>query len=186
MTNGIRYYIKVAVVNILGTSANSSEVSQVAATRPTVPMKFTATAGDGFVNLTWSAPAYDGGVPINHYEISRGLSPGSEKGYRGVIMTRLLDTNVTNNHTYFYKVYAVNEAGFYSSIPPEVNATPVKPTTPSLPPSLTPDPTPDPTPVPSSSAVGDQSLIAIAIGIGGGAAAVIIVAIYRKKKLIRN
>ena len=47
-------------------------------TAPGAPNLTAATAGNGSVALTWTAPASDGGSPISGYEIWRGTTSGGE------------------------------------------------------------------------------------------------------------
>ncbi len=86
----------------------------------TVPRDLRAEAGDGFVNLTWKAPANKDGAQITQYNIYRdGMKIAT------VPATQLWfnDTNVVNGQTYTYYITAVNAAG-ESPKSNEVQATP--------------------------------------------------------------
>src|SRR5207248_10026071 len=100
------------------------------ATPPAGPQNRPATPGDGHVDLTWDAPANDGGLPILEYRVYRGTSSGGESflASAGLSLT-FTDSSVTNGQTYYYQVTAKNAAG---EGPPsnEASATPNPPATP--------------------------------------------------------
>ena len=88
--------------------------------KPSSPRYLHATAGDGYVNLTWTNPSFDGASPITEYRIYRnGVL------IKTVSATQLWfnDTTVENGQTYTYYVTAVNAAG-ESPKSNEVQATP--------------------------------------------------------------
>nr|QNO53395.1 hypothetical protein JNHLJEBA_00005 [Methanosarcinales archaeon ANME-1 ERB6] len=95
-------------------------------TTPSAPQKLRATAGDGYVNLSWSTPSDDGGSPVTEYKIYRGTSPGGEGplAFVSAPTTSYNDTAVTNNQTYYYQVSAVNEVG-EGAKPEEASAIPI-------------------------------------------------------------
>jgi len=92
---------------------------------PHPPTNLTATEGDGYLLLRWSAPADDGGAPITAYKIYRGEAPGGETllAEVGDDVTLYNDTDVSNGRRYFYRVSAVNEIG-EGELSEEANATP--------------------------------------------------------------
>jgi fibronectin type 3 domain-containing protein len=79
---------------------------------PTAPLNPSTSAGDSYINLTWDAPASDGGSPVTNYEIYRGTTSGGEVFL--IEIGNLLfynDTSVTNGVPYYYKVSAKNANG---------------------------------------------------------------------------
>ena len=95
------------------------------APKPSAPQNLQATAGDGYVKLTWEPPASNGGSAITAYKIYRGTSSGGESYLTQVDGDTLEynDTSVTNGQTYYYYVTAVNSVG-ESAKSNEVSATP--------------------------------------------------------------
>ena len=96
---------------------------------PSEPLNPTATAGIGYINVTWDPPTNDGGSAIEEYLIYRkagdagtyvliGTVPASQTWYN--------DTSVNSNTTYYYYITAKNSVG---EGPPstEVSATPAIP-----------------------------------------------------------
>ena len=94
-------------------------------TAPSAPQNLQASAGNGYVLLSWQAPSSNGGASITNYKIYRGTSSGGESYLAEVSGTTLSynDTSVTNGQTYYYYVTAVNSAG-ESQPSNEVSATP--------------------------------------------------------------
>jgi RNA polymerase subunit RPABC4/transcription elongation factor Spt4 len=116
VTNNQTYYYAVSAVSSLGEGAKSNEVSATpmrGVTTPSSPQSLRAAAGDGYVDLSWSAPSDVGGSPVTEYKIYRGTSPGNEGplAFVSATTTSYNDTAVTNNQTYYYTVSAVNAAG---------------------------------------------------------------------------
>jgi fibronectin type 3 domain-containing protein len=95
--------------------------------KPSAPTLISATSGDGQVDLNWAAPSNDGGASITNYMVYRGNTSGGE-----TLITNLSnvlvynDANVTNGHSYFYKVSAVSSVG-EGLLSNELNATPARP-----------------------------------------------------------
>jgi parallel beta-helix repeat protein len=91
---------------------------------PFQPRNLKAKAGDGFINLTWKEPIFDGGSSIFDYILYR-RSISSEKTYYQSLGNVLFfnDTNVTNDITYYYRVSAKNAIG-EGPLSNEIHATP--------------------------------------------------------------
>ncbi|HME53434.1 MAG TPA: PQQ-binding-like beta-propeller repeat protein, partial [Candidatus Lokiarchaeia archaeon] len=113
LTNGQAYYFKVQAANGCGFGVNSTEASETPhITESSAPLSFTATAGKGFVYLTWASPATDGGSAIIGYDIYRGTTPGGEILMVTAISTLSYNnTGLASNITYYYKVRALNGVG---------------------------------------------------------------------------
>lgn len=90
---------------------------------PTVPTGVAATAGNGQVSLSWTAPVGDFGSLT--YNLLRGASSGSETSLvTGVTSTSYIDPDVSNGNTYYYVIVASGSGGD-SSNSAEVSATPL-------------------------------------------------------------
>ncbi|MEM4293235.1 MAG: fibronectin type III domain-containing protein, partial [Thermoplasmata archaeon] len=115
-------YYRVSAVNVLGEGALSDEVS-ITLTPPTEPQNLTGYCYDAKVYLNWEPPLTGS---VTNYSIYRGTSSGNETPYAktGNVLS-FVDTNVSLETTYFYKVTAVNPYG-ESNFSNEVNIT-VKP-----------------------------------------------------------
>jgi hypothetical protein len=115
LTNGTSYLFRVSAVNAVGTGAASTNSAAVAPrTVAGVPVAVVATAGNGQVSLTWTAPSSNGGAAITDYVIQHTAN-------KGVNWTTFSDgtsaersatvTGLTNGVTYQFRVLAVNDAG---------------------------------------------------------------------------
>ena len=118
LTNNVAYTFTVAAVNAIGTGP-ASAASQPATpvppgtnTPPGPPTIGTATAGNGQVSLTWTAPTSDGGSPVTSYAITPyiGSTPQSQVNTFGAGTSRTI-SGLTNGTTYTFKVAAVNNLG---------------------------------------------------------------------------
>src|SRR5216684_3557915 len=138
VSNGTTYFYKVAAVNSVGPGPLSNEASATPATLPSAPQNLVASAGNGSVSLSWTAPASNGGAPVTSYNVLRSTTSGAETALSsGVTGTTYTDSSALNGTTYFYKVTAVNSAG-PGAASNEASATPTAaPTVPSAPQNLT-------------------------------------------------
>jgi len=89
---------------------------------PTAPTNFTATAGDGQVTLSWSAPTSDGGSAITKYEV---LKSDDGEWKTASSTTGHIFTGLTNSEVYNFKVRTVNANG--KGAIAETSAKPEKP-----------------------------------------------------------
>ncbi len=155
LTNGTAYYYTVKAVNIAGASAASSEVSATpraaapSATPPGAPAGLSATAGDGSVQLSWTAPANNGGSPVTGYRVFRGTSAGGESPtpVGSPTGTTYTSSALANGSKYYFTVKAVNAVGT-SAASNEVSATPQASPQPQPGPQPQPQPQPQPGPQP--------------------------------------
>ena len=82
------------------------------ATAPFAPQDLAAIAADGRVDLTWSAPAFDGGSPITSYRVYRGTQPGSLSFLADVgLALTYTDTNFIGGQAYYYAVTVASAMG---------------------------------------------------------------------------
>lgn len=110
--NGITYFYYVKAVNPVGTGPASNEVSGMPMALPSNDAVLTAVAGDAMVELSWTAPTDDGGVPILGYAVYRGAVSGAE----GLLVTTgdvltYIDAGLVNGQTYWYLVRPINQVG---------------------------------------------------------------------------
>ena len=121
LANGTTYYYKVSALNSVGEGTLSNErfaTPAGSATVPGAPTLDSATAGNGSVTLSWSAPASDGGSAITGYKVWGATSSGNETVLTTVgNVTSWSNTGLTNGTTYYYKITAVNGMGqsFFSN-----------------------------------------------------------------------
>lgn len=90
LVNGASYTFTVVATNALGhgpTSQHSAAVTPVPATAPGAPVVGTPVPGNGTLRLAWSAPADDGGAPVQAYRV---------RLYRGVVELSSWTTVVPN------------------------------------------------------------------------------------------
>ncbi len=108
------YYVVAYKSNSPASAASSTVTATPIATAPSRPTTFRATAGDGQVSLTWTAPA-----TATAYGIYRGgtlIGTSTTASYT--------DTNATNGTTYTYYVVAYNLNSAPSTQSTSATATP--------------------------------------------------------------
>jgi fibronectin type 3 domain-containing protein len=106
LTNGTTYTFTVTATNGVGTGPASNSMSATPAAVPTAPVLTSAAAGNGSVQLAWSA-ANGNGLPVSSYTATS--SPG---GF--TCSTSALGCTVgglTNGTTYTFTVTATNAVG---------------------------------------------------------------------------
>lgn len=124
LTNGVTYYYQVTAVNGNGEGPRSEIVNATPLGTPSPVRNLAATAGDGYVHLSWDPPADTGGTPITEYLIDRTDSLGGKTSFPGNgTQTEYNDTSITNNVTYNYSVTATSDGG-YSQASTYVEITP--------------------------------------------------------------
>lgn len=103
-----RAYV-VSAVNAAGEGAPSNVAQATAYGPPAPPRELVAIAGKNAVNLTWNAPATDGGARVQAYHVWRADASGTTALHAKVPASQLryFDGNVTAGQTYRYVVTAV-------------------------------------------------------------------------------
>lgn len=104
LTNGRRYSFQVLAINVAGGGARSNEVLATPGGAPGAPTGLAATAGDGQVTLSWTAPADTGGLPITGYEVTGA-------GSCTTTTTSCTVTGLTNGQPSSFTVRATNASG---------------------------------------------------------------------------
>lgn len=117
-----------------------AQIGVAASNTPSAPQSLAAVAGDASVNLSWRAPASDGGSAVTGYNVYRGTTPGGEGTSpvaTNVTTTTFTDAGRVNGTAYYYTVSAVNAVGV-SARSNEASATPqtTAPTAPGAPTGL--------------------------------------------------
>lgn len=129
LTNGTLYAVEVYAVNAVGTSApvtGSGTPTAAAPTAPDAPTLLTATPGDGSIQATWSAPAFDGGASITGYTLYAYETLGGGTDVNMTVDASTFSatlTGLTNDVSYTVYVWATNSVG-NSVISNELTATP--------------------------------------------------------------
>ncbi len=148
LTPNTTYYFRAYAVNTAGTSTGSiSSTTTLPWTVPGSPTSVSASAGNGQVVVTFTAPISNGGSSVLYYTASS--SPHNIAGYGAT--SPITVTGLTNGTTYTFTVTATNLVGTSSASSASTSVTPAE---------LTPTPTPTPTPAQSGSSSGS--------GTGGG------------------
>ena len=128
LTNGRRYYFRVAAHNAVGWGTPSAKVSAVPRTVPSAPQNPEASPGDGSVQVAWQAPVSNGGAVIDRYQVLSRVS--GESTWAGALSTtdgavrNLLVPGLTPGTSYDFVVRAHNVAGYGAATGP-VTATPL-------------------------------------------------------------
>jgi len=111
LENGINYSFRVRAGNKAHESPWSEAVSATPWTLPNAPTSLEVVKGNRFLQLSWTAPDYDGGIPIVEYVIYRGESLEDMKEHDRVEYpsTRFTDMDVEDGKTYIYMITTVTE-----------------------------------------------------------------------------
>lgn len=109
------YYYMICAKNAMGYGNTSVEVSTMASDAyalPSAPRSLQVIIGENHNDITWNAPADNGGSTILYYNIYRGTAEGQEVFYQKVRnVQNFTDTNIVAGQDYFYTVSAINGVG---------------------------------------------------------------------------
>ena len=115
LTNGTAYTFTVAATNSIGTgpeSAHSPSVTPSAINPPGAPTALTAAAKSAGAQLSWTAPASNGGGAITGYRITPYIGATAQTPVNtGNTTTTASVSGLTNGTTYTFTVAAINGAG---------------------------------------------------------------------------
>ena len=113
--DGVRYVVRVAATNPVGTGAAATAdatVGQVAPTTPSIPRALVAVAADRAANVTWVAPASDGGSPVTGYAVRAAAADGTSVSVPvAATATTALVPGLVNGTVYDVTVTALNDRG---------------------------------------------------------------------------
>ena len=127
LTSNTTYIYRVYASNDIGDSGYSSEESETTLPPPApdAPANLAAMASSGRVTLSWDASTEDD-PPVLYYKIYRSTVQGGP--YQCVAIAfggaNIIDSNVYNGTSYYYRVTAVDTAPQESGYSNEVSATP--------------------------------------------------------------
>lgn len=124
LTNGTRYFYKVAAVGIGGQGPASNEASATPLALPSAPTGVTVTSSNGRLTLVWNA--VNSATSYNLYRGTTAGGTGTTPLVAGIAAPTYIDTQVTNGTTYYYRVSARNTSG-EGSKSSEVNGVPISP-----------------------------------------------------------
>jgi large repetitive protein len=113
LTNGIRYFFRVAAHNAAGWSAPSRSLSAVPRTVPTAPLPPAAIPSNAAVKLAWQPPPSNGGATVDRYRVDRATSANGPWTTIAVGAARSYTAlGLANGTPYFFRVAAHNVAGY--------------------------------------------------------------------------
>ena len=123
LTNGTAYTFTVTATNAFGTGSASSASAAVTPGRvPGAPTGVSGVRGNGQVQVSWSAPANDGGYPVTGYTVTS--TPGNK--ICTTATTSCTVSGLTNGTSYAFTVIASNDVGDSA---PSAASSPVTPAT---------------------------------------------------------
>ena len=141
LPSGATRHYRVSAVNTNGAGAPSNTASTTTGTTvPGAPTSLTAAAsGTARIDLSWTAPASDGGIRITGYRIESSLGSGSSwtvlVADTGNTRTTYSDTGLSGGTTRYYRVSAINTNG--TGAPSNVDGATTDTTVPDAPTDLT-------------------------------------------------
>jgi hypothetical protein len=111
LSNGTSYAFIVKAYNSSGSSPASGSVSATPRTVPNAPTIGTATAGNGQVTVSWTAPSNNGGATIDSYTVTTVEDTSKTCTYTGSGSSSCTVTGLTNGTAYTFTAKAYNVAG---------------------------------------------------------------------------
>ena len=116
LTAGTTRHYRVYAINSRGLGLIASNVARATAGTPGAPANFVAEGGTNYINLSWTAPANDGGKAIKRYTFDLSINAGQTWVNLGVdpgiATTYVLRRGVVPGKTYHFRVRAENDIGF--------------------------------------------------------------------------
>jgi len=113
LTNGTKYFFRVAAKNWAGQGLWTSVVSSTPLAKPAAPTGLTATPGNTRATANWVAPTDTGGTAITSYVVQRSSNGGLQwitvRGY--TTNPSRTATGLRNGTAYLFRVAAKNKVG---------------------------------------------------------------------------
>jgi chitodextrinase len=113
LTNGTRYWFRIAARNPVGTGASSRPVTATPRTVPAAPHHLTAAPKSRSVTLNWQAPRSNGGAAIADYVVQRSRDRTVWSTLDDGVSTarRFTVTGLINGTRYWFRIAARNPVG---------------------------------------------------------------------------
>ncbi|TSA05943.1 MAG: hypothetical protein D4R77_07090, partial [Planctomycetaceae bacterium] len=115
LTNGTSYLFRVAAVNGAGTGVAVVSAAIIPQTVASAPTALVGAFGNTQVNLSWTAPAVNGGSSVSDYLIQFRLNTSDSTWnsfvHSASVQTSISVTGLVNGMSYLFQVAAVNGAG---------------------------------------------------------------------------
>jgi len=108
---GQTYDYSISAVNIKGEGPRSETNSSLAIVLPGIVSAISVKELNAMVTLKWEYPAFDGGGPIQHYNILRGSDRSDLEVINTTTDLTYTDTGLVNGRLYCYSVEPINELG---------------------------------------------------------------------------
>ena len=134
LTNGTQYTLKVAANSSDGAGPFATSITSTPRTVPGAPQSLSATVQDGGFDITWAAPASNGGSDLTEYHLT--ASAGGTTYFDKTLDASILSEQISgldNGVAYTISVSAMNAAGEGAAV--TNSGTPIGP--PTVPLSLT-------------------------------------------------
>ena len=114
LVNGTNYEFQVASTNAVGSSSFSNIASATPVAPASQPLSLVAVGGNAQVDLSWAAPASDGGSPVTDYQIQSSVDGGVNWSVvADAVSTATAFTvgGLVNGTTYTFRVAAITSYG---------------------------------------------------------------------------
>jgi len=119
LTNGTAYTFVVSASNIIGSTAAAASAAVTPFTVPGAPTGVTVAAGAASVNVSWTAPASNGGFPVTGYVVTYTPTGGVAKTVKATA-TNVNIPKLVNGVTYSVTVQASSAKGSSISSAPAI------------------------------------------------------------------
>jgi hypothetical protein len=120
LSDASAYSFVVIAMNAVGESPPSEPVEARTFSVASAPTDVTGVPGNGSVEVSWRAPAHNGGTPVTHYQVT--ASPGGTSVTSSGLSARV--SGLTNGVGYTFTVRAVNAVGSGPASEPSLLMTP--------------------------------------------------------------